>query len=266
MAILLSSAFSKSAIAEQPIFDEMPRWSGGWGFQILQEYRMEREFLDGTRTIGDELPEAIHILHIQGVYTWKKWIRMTAKLPFIVHAERERPGPNGGFVTQQDDGIGDLTLALPLKKYFNLEGRSGAWTVTPSVRIPLSPQDDYEVYDRRWGTGLGFGYHRETHRWIIEGSATGWVVYDGPPNEVYLNFGFGQNVYLFGTNGHVKITNTLRIQSDGSRTYKAGPVAYFRITDLVHTQFIWLHDFYDKQGTPRNGRGDTFRIGVGFVY
>ena len=71
MAILLSSAFSKSAIAEQPIFDEMPRWSGGWGFQILQEYRMEREFLDGTRTIGDELPEAIHILHIQGVYTWK---------------------------------------------------------------------------------------------------------------------------------------------------------------------------------------------------
>ena len=29
--------------AEQPIFDEMPRWKNGWGFQVLQEYRRENE-------------------------------------------------------------------------------------------------------------------------------------------------------------------------------------------------------------------------------
>ena len=36
MAILLSSAFSKSAIAEQPIFDEMPRWMEDGVFKFFK--------------------------------------------------------------------------------------------------------------------------------------------------------------------------------------------------------------------------------------
>ncbi len=40
---------------------------------------------------------------------------------------------------------GDSTLALPLKKYSNLDGRSGSWTLAPQVRVPLSGDDEYEV-------------------------------------------------------------------------------------------------------------------------
>jgi hypothetical protein len=263
---LLYVGSPSAGMAEQPIFDEMPRWSGGWGIQLLEEYRTENDRLDGTRTIGDGLEEHIHILHLQGVYTWHKSIRMTAKLPFVLYAEREILGPNGGFITQEDNGIGDLTLALPLKKYFNLDGRTGSWTLTPTARIPLSPDDEYEVYDRRWGSGLGIGYATETHLLIIETSLTGWVVYGGPPHELFSGLSLGRNFSLFGTNGHIKWKNVVRYQSDGSLTYRAGPLLYMRITDTVHTQFQWQHDFYDRQGTPRNGNGNSFRLGVGFVY
>jgi hypothetical protein len=103
-----------SVQAEQPIFDEMPRWSGGWGIQMLQEYRMKRELLDGVHSLGDGLEEHAHILHLQGVYTWHRSIRLTAKLPVVIHAERSRLGPDGALFTQEDSGVGDLTLALPL--------------------------------------------------------------------------------------------------------------------------------------------------------
>ncbi len=254
------------AQAEQPIFDEMPRWSGGWGVQILQEYRSERDLLDGTGIIGDSLQEHVHIMHVQGVYTWHRSIRVTAKLPFIIYAERERTGPNGEALTQKDSGIGDLTLALPLKSYFNLDGRTGSWTLTPTLRIPLSPDDEYEVYNRRWGTGLGLGYTTESHRFIVETSVTGWMVHGGPPNEVFAGVTAGLNQEFFGTHGHLKWKNVLRYQSDDSLTYSAGPVLYLNLTDTLHAQLQWLHDFYDTQGTPRYGNGDSVRLGLGLVY
>ena len=58
------------------------------------------------------------------------------KLPYIVDAQREVLGSSGDKVVQRDQGLGDLTLALPLKQYFNLAARSGNWTLAPQVRVP----------------------------------------------------------------------------------------------------------------------------------
>ena len=56
------------------------------------------------------------------VYTWKK--RSELRQSFhVINAEREMPDGSGGKFIQKDDGFGDLRLALPLKRYFNLDGK-----------------------------------------------------------------------------------------------------------------------------------------------
>ena len=124
--------------ADEPIMNMMPRWSGGWGYEFHYEYRTEDDLLMGSDALYKGLGEEVEVMHMDWVYTWKKEIRITAKLPYVINAEREMPDGSGGKVIQKDDGFGDLTLALPLKKYFNLDGKSGSWTcllyTSPSPR------------------------------------------------------------------------------------------------------------------------------------
>ena len=60
--------------AEQPVFGMMPRWASGWGVQSLYELSVS----DETR---------YHALHVEGVYTWERWIRVTYKVPFIIDGQ-----------------------------------------------------------------------------------------------------------------------------------------------------------------------------------
>ena len=83
------------ASAEQPVFGMMPRWANGWGVQT--QYELE-----------DTADERSQLLHIEGVYTWARWIRVTYKIPFIVHGRRT--GAN-----EAERGLGTPVLALPLK-------------------------------------------------------------------------------------------------------------------------------------------------------
>ena len=167
---------------------------------------------------------------------------------------------------QEDQGVGDLTLTLPLKKYVNLDGRTASWTFAPQVRIPLSPMDTYEIYDQGWGGGLTLGYETETYRFHGQVSVSGWlntgrVLYGSSLN---MNIGFNFNFDHFS--GHFKWKNTLQHLSDGTLTYLAGPTLYFRITDTLHIQAQWKHDFYDKAGVIDHGNGDSYRMGVGVVF
>ena len=81
--------------ADQPIFNEMPRWNGGWGVQGIYEYRHNPDLLDGDSVVSSDLSESVHLFHLEGVYTWKRWIRLTAKVPYVIHAERELLSPSG---------------------------------------------------------------------------------------------------------------------------------------------------------------------------
>ena len=109
------------AQADDPIMNMMPRWSGGWGYQVHYEYINETDLLMGSKKVYPGFSEEINVMHLEGVYTWKKEIRITAKLPYVLDAEREMPDGSGGKLIQKDSGWGDLNLALPLKKYFNLK-------------------------------------------------------------------------------------------------------------------------------------------------
>jgi len=252
--------------AAQPVFSEMPRWDNGWGFQVVEEYRTESELLSGEDTVGSGLSEDVHIMHFEGVYTWDRSIRLTMKLPYVISARRELPGTGGGKIVQHDEGIGDMTLALPLKKYFNLDGRSGSWTLAPQLRVPLSGNDDYEIYDNVWGHGVSLGYETETHRWIFGAGSTTWVYHNDEPVETEVGLKLGMNLQAFHGSGSIQWRSSLHYEGDNSMTFSAGPVLYWRFTDTVHAQFQWKHDFYDRQGTLDHGKGETFKLGVGFVF
>ena len=252
--------------ADEPIMNMMPRWAGGWGYQFVEEYRHESDLLLGDRKAYPGFTEDVHLLHLQGVYTWDRSIRLTAKLPYVLDARREMPDGLGGKKAQYDNGIGDLTLALPLKKYFNLDGRSGSWTFKPLLRVPLSGDDEYEIYDNEWGNGIGLGYERESSKWYFGVSTSGWVYHGAEPFESHSSLDIGYNFEAFESNGAIFWETDFHYEDNGSETLSAGPAFYWNINDRTHLRIEWKHDFHDRQGVLNHGNGGTFKIGIGFAF
>jgi hypothetical protein len=253
-------------LADEPIMNMMPRWDHGWGLQFVEEYRHEGDLLLGSEKAHSGFTEDVHLLHLQGVYTWDRSIRLTAKLPYVVDARREMPNGLGGKLVERDNGIGDATLALPLKKYFNLDGRSGSWTFKPMLRVPLAGDDDYEIYDNEWGGGLGLGYEFEMSDFAFSSSAAAWSFGGDDPSEVHISVDFGYNFLASGTNGSLFWESDFHYEDDGSKTLLAGPAFYWNFNDTSHTRLEWKHDFYDRQGVLDHGNGDVFMLSIGFVY
>ena len=254
------------AQADQPIMNMMPRWSEGYGVQFIQEYRHKRDLLLGDEKVGEGLTEDVHILNIEGVYTWERWIRLTAKLPYILDAEREILDSQGNIQKQSDSRFGDLTLDLPLKKQFNLDGRSGSWTLAPQLRVPLADQDEYSIGDGEWGAGLSLGYETETAGWFISTGASVWAFEDKEPFQVGAHLDLGRNLFAFNSSGQILWETDFKWEDDGSYLLKAGPALYWKLTDTIHGRVEWKHDFIDHRGVLDHGNGDTVKIGLGFVY
>ena len=252
--------------ADDPIMNMMPRWSGGWGYQVHYEYINETDLLMGSNKLYPGFSEEINVMHLEGVYTWKKEIRITAKLPYVLDAEREMPDGAGGKLIQKDSGWGDLNLALPLKKYFNLDGRSGSSTFKPMVRIPLAEKDEYDFYYKEFGVGLGLGHEVETANYYF-GIGTAWWIFDGNrPAELHSSLDVGYNFETESSNGSIFWETDFHFEDDESRTLSSGPAFYFNHNDTIHSRIEWKHDFIDHQGILDHGNGNHFKVGIGWVF
>lgn len=263
--LLLSPLLLLCAEADQPIMNMMPRWDGGFGVQVLQEFKHNSRLLDGKRTVASDLSEDLHIAHLQGVYTWDRSVRLTVKIPYLIEAEREVMR-GGERIVQRDSGLGDATVALPLKKYFNEDGYSGSWTFAPQVRVPLDHQnDDYEFFDGAWGNGLSLGYEVENFRTFFAGGVSGWTFYGDEPTEWHAHIDLGLN---FLDRGQALIETDYHAESDGTRTLMSGPALYWRFTDLIHSRIEYKQAVSDDQGDGPADHGDSqvFKVGLGFVY
>jgi hypothetical protein len=266
VALALLAMATASSHADQPIMNMMPRWDGGYGFQLLADTTHRSDLKQGDRTIADGFTEDISQLHLQGVYTWDRSLRLTFKLPYVLDARREVLSESGAKVVQRDRGVGDLTLALPLKHYFNLDARTGNWTLAPQLRIPLgSKSDDYEVANRVWGGGLWAGYETETYRWYFATGAGIWTFEAPEPSEWSYNIDLGWNV-----RDHMQLLweSDFKWDDEQAFTLSAGPALYWRWNDVVHSRIEWKHDFISEvsEDQPDHGNGDYFSIGVGFVF
>lgn len=250
------------AQAAQPIFDEMPRWSNGWGVQVIEERRHERALLGEGTVLSDEQTETLHLLHVEGVYTWHRSIRMTAKLPVVLQAERVAEDGT----TQTSSGLGDFILAVPLKRYFNLDGRSGSWTAAPQLRIPLEPAAGEAAVPHTWGGGLGLGYETETYRYILGAGVDAWALQTNLPNQVSGTVSMGLNYVVGNVSGHIKWKCQGVYRQDASATVRTGPTFYIRLTDRFHAQLQGQVAVFDRAFVPRYGQGSRLRGGLAVVF
>ena len=98
------------ATAHQPVMDMAPRWAEGYGFQIRQEHFGSNDLMRGS----DDIPNTLDIdryvdtTWLEGVYTFKRSIRATIKIPYI--DQRRTATINSVAVRQQNSGLGDVVL------------------------------------------------------------------------------------------------------------------------------------------------------------
>lgn len=151
-----------SVWAHQPVMDMAPRWEGGWGFQIRQEYRSSDDLRRGSDKVANTLgrKREIRTTWLEGVYTFKREVRLTVKLPWV--EQRRRVVQGGVSAEQRGSGVGDMILGLQLKRYYNKESSTGNFGLTPSIRFPTgSTADSYPVGDGSWDAGLSASFSAE---------------------------------------------------------------------------------------------------------
>ncbi len=264
--LLLASVCGIVIRADQPVFNEMPRWDNGWGVQFVSENRSEDDLMSGSNVVAAGFSEEVDLLHLEGVYTWDKSVRITAKLPLVLNARRELPDGFGGKIIQRDQGVGDATLAIPLKRYFNLDGRSGSWTLAPQVRVPLGRKDFYEVYDRDWGAGISAGYETETYRYLLSVGVDAWAFEGINPFLLSGHVDLGINFNVGQLSGHVKWETDFIYEDDGTEKFYIGPHLYLKITDTVHTQLMYKREVHSRRNQLDHGNGELIKIGMAFVF
>ncbi len=165
IAGLLAAA---AAQAHQPVMDMAPRWEDGFGIQVRHEYRTSDTLLDGDDEVSNPLDRerTIHTTWVEAVYTLQREVRFTLKVPIL---DQERISNVGGqAVRTRGTGLGDVILAMPLKKYWNLEGWTANLGLTPSVRLPTgSTADRFPTGDGSVDGALGLSFAAESFRYYM---------------------------------------------------------------------------------------------------
>ncbi len=152
-----------SSHAHQPVMDMAPRWSNGYGIQIRYERYGSNDLKRGREDISNlqGLERFVYTTWLEGVYTFDRSVRLTAKIPFV-HQRRD-VNPNGVPASRSTNGLGDIIIGLPLKRYSNHKAMTQNWSFTPSLRMPTGTSSgDFPISDGSWDLGLSLGFSRET--------------------------------------------------------------------------------------------------------
>jgi hypothetical protein len=153
------------ASAHQPVMDMAPRWADGYGFQLRQVHFGSDELVRDKDDIDNPLgiERFVDTTWLEGVYTFDRSLRATIKVPYV--SQRRITPINGVGVAQRSDGIGDVILGLPFKRYKNHGATTQNWAITPSIRIPTgSSSGAFPISDGSWDAGLSISHSRETPR------------------------------------------------------------------------------------------------------
>ena len=254
---ILSMVFWCSSVhGEQPVFGEMPRWDGGYGVQLVQLFRQQKVSLFDS---PDSSNRSIHFSRLDAVYTWDKSIRLTSKLRVINWGQAD------GEVREDWRGLSALTLALPLKKYFNLDGRSGSFTVAPQVFIPFQSGDVNHPFYQPQRSGLSIGYETETYYYHLGSNVSAWYVTDESTPLLNAEVSTGMNGFFFGFNGHMKVVLDMHRMPSGRINSHLGPTIYGMITDDWHWQLKSRHTASALQHRSRFQSDHTVSLGLGWV-
>ena len=226
----------------------MPRWRNGYGIQLIQQHQ-ERIFSNDEKVSFD-------ITRLEGVYTWVRSVRATAKLQLTTGAS------NRAFANL---GAGDLRLAIPLKKYFNLEGQSGSYTFAPQVEIPLGTAAMNGPFRRTASLITSLGYETETY-WLHLGASVQWAYQPEVRRHWWSSQLFsGINGFGFGWNGHVKAVAVLESPNPEDLRARLQSVIYGLLTDTWHWQATFSELVWQNRRIQGVANDRFVTVGVAFV-
>ena len=239
----------------QPVMDMAPRWAGGWGFQFRYET------LGSNSNAG--LSHYRKTTWFEGVYTWKRSIRATFKLPYH-QIESKYQLIDWGNPIEKGSGLGDLILALPLKKYFNLKRSTGNFGLTPQIRLKTG--DESNVIKSKSGYGLSLSYSAESFSFYQLYDIFGWIYSEKDPL-LGLDINLGIHPY------HDNVTNTglfaiwdvtARWQ-DSSTTIQTGPV-FMPYRQNIMARAEVKFPVIENGKRPQLSKGLFMNVGIGFVF
>ena len=253
--------------AHQPVMDMAPRWAGGWGFQFRYETLGSNKLLDGESSNAG-LSHYRKTTWFEGVYTWKRFIRATFKLPYH-QIENKYQLIDWENPIEKGSGLGDLILALPLKKYFNLKRSTGNFGLTPQIRLKTG--DESDVIKSKGGYGLSLSYSAENFSYYQLYDLYGWSLDDGSSVlGVDVNLGW-HPIHNNETNSGVFLmwdgTYRLNWDKDGnpdSRLY-TGPVAMFYKAGIMVKVDVKI-PIIEKVEKASLSKGTIIQTGIGFVF
>jgi len=272
------------ATAHQPVMDMAPRWAEGYGFQIRQEHFGSNDLMRGS----DDIPNTLDIdryvdtTWLEGVYTFKRSIRATIKIPYI--DQRRNATINGVAVRQQNNGLGDVVLGLPLKRYKNRGASTSNWGITPSIRIPTgSSSGNFPISDGSWDMGLSFAYSRETpmvyqlydlyywhqgsgERGMQTGDSWGLDVNVGlhPWHDNDSNSGIFTLWDISARHDDAPNARNLTTASGGDRVQTGPVLVYYRQNFMLRAEAKFLA--YEHVDGIRLSRGNEFSLSLGFTF
>lgn len=282
VALLLVAGVPAAGRAHQPVMDMAPRWQGGWGFQVRNEYRFSDKLLSGDSDASN--PHArerrVDTVWLEGVYTFKREIRLTAKIPWV--AQSRVSVLSGSPVRQTGRGIGDSILGLQLKHYYNREASTGNFGLTPSIRIPTgSTSDAYPVGDGSWDVGVSTSFSVEMARLYQFYDLFYWHNTDGVRgidrgDEVGLDVNIGihpyhdnrnnMGVFLMGDlSARYEARGNDTAGTTGGKRISLGPVLVGYWNNFMLRAEVKFPVYESVWGT-QVARGTDFNVGLGVTF
>jgi len=271
-----------AAEAHQPVMDMAPRWSGGYGFQVRYEFSTSDEIRDGTDEVSnrDDREKTVHTTWLEGVYTWRREVRATFKLPVI---DQQRDARVEGEIEKQSGaGVGDLVVALPLKKYWNFSGSTANLGFTPSLRLPTgSTSDSYPVGDGSTDLGLGLSFAAENPLWYMMADLFFWKNEAGRRGiDQGDQLGFDLNLGLHPYHDNARNLGTfvmldLEVRSEGRGVDTGGTTGGDRVTLGPVLVGYWNNvmaraevklPVYEKVHGTQFSRGPLINVGIGMTF
>ena len=218
--------FSQLLLAHQPVMDMAPRWENGYGIQT----RVVR-FNNQTTT------------WLEGVYTFEPSKRVTFKLPYANNSE---PGK---------EGLGDLIIGVPLKRYSNKGAFTSNWSITPSIQFPTG--DDGE-----WGVGLSLSYSSETPSFYQLYDLYAWK------DRIGLDINVGLHPYHNNENnsGVFTMWDVSLLSSDDGDRIQSGPVlVYYWQNVMLRAEYKAL--LHENDSDIKAAGGDDYTsLGIGMTF
>ncbi|CAM3310830.1 transporter [Shewanella violacea] len=273
---------SLPALAHQPVMDMAPRWEGGWGFQLRQQNISADTLLDGTTKIANQAKLSINIdkLWLEGIYTFKREVRLSVKLPYIKQSRTVIRA--NAPVYESGSGIGDLIIGLPLKRYRNEIDSTGNIAITPSIRLPTGSTDaSFPLGDGSIDLGLSLSASFEQAKWYQYYDLFYWINNQGSKqidkgDELGLDINIGWHPYhdnLSNTGVFLMLDISARLEQKGQdsagitggKRVSAGPVfVWYRAGAMLRVEYKL--PLYEDVEAIQVSYGDEFTLGIGLVF